>query len=178
VAIARAFAASPRLVICDEVTSGLDVSVQAAILNLLAELQEQSGTALILISHDLNMVQHVADRLAVMYLGRIVEERRVTGPLAPPFHPYAEALLAAAPVPDARVHARRVRLEGSLPSPAKPPPGCRFATRCPRRIGAICDTPPPWRQFSHAADHRALCHLPVEALAAIPPVFSRQESPP
>ncbi|MBM3613327.1 MAG: ATP-binding cassette domain-containing protein, partial [Alphaproteobacteria bacterium] len=174
VAIARAFAPGPRLVVADEVTSGLDVSVQAAILNLLAELQETERTAMILISHDLNMVQRFADRIAVMYLGQIVEERRVGGPLAPPMHPYSEALLAAAPVPEPGLAARRVRLDGALPSPANPPPGCRFTTRCPRRLGDVCDTAPPWRALGPG--HRALCHVEPAALAAIPPIWDRADS--
>jgi peptide/nickel transport system ATP-binding protein len=169
VAIARAFAAGPKLVLCDEVTSGLDVSVQAAILDLLRRLQAETGVALLMISHDLNMVQQVADRIAVMYLGRIVETRALAGPVAPPMHPYTEALLAAAPVPDPAISARPVRLEGSLPSLRNPPPGCVFATRCPRRIGPICDTAPPWRD---TASGKIACHIPVDELNAVPPIWS------
>src|SRR5690606_34652271 len=139
VAIARAFAAQPRLIICDEITAGLDVSVQAAILNLLADLQDRHGTAYLFISHDLNVVQHFADRVIVMYLGRLVEERPLgRGMIKSPSHPYTEALMSAAPVPDADVQARVVRLNGPLPSPRSRPPGCPFTTRCPRRLGAVC----------------------------------------
>jgi peptide/nickel transport system ATP-binding protein len=171
IAIARAFAAGPKLVLCDEVTSGLDVSVQAAVLDLLRRLQRATGVALLLVSHDLNMVQGIADRVAVMYLGRIMEARQLAGPFAPPMHPYSEALLAAAPVPDPAVAARPVRLEGPLPSPANPPPGCPFATRCPRRLGPVCDTPPPWR--ATRPEDGLLCHIPIEDLAAVPPIWRR-----
>jgi peptide/nickel transport system ATP-binding protein len=172
VAIARAFAAEPRLVICDEITSSLDVSVQAAILNLLLDLQAEHGTAFLFISHDLNLIRQIADRILVMYLGRVVEERRViAGDVAPPMHPYAEALLAAVPVPDPTIAARRVRLEGPLPSPKNPPPGCRFATRCPRRIGDVCDTPPPQR-VTPDGGHIA-CHHDLATLAATPPLWRR-----
>ena len=148
VAVARAFGPRPALVICDEITSGLDVSVQASILNLLADLQDRLGTAYLFISHDLNLVQHFADRIVVMYLGRIVELRTTAGGrLVPPFHPYTEALLSAVPVPEPGLEARRVRLEGPLPSPKDPPPGCCFTTRCPRRprVGVRPGAPLPRR---------------------------------
>ena len=169
VAIARAFAARPRLVLCDEVTSGLDVSVQAAILDLLAQLRQETGVALLMVAHDLNMVQQFADRVAVMYLGRIMELRRLRERFASPMHPYAEALLAAAPVPDPAISVRRLRLEGPLPSPATPPPGCAFVTRCPRRIGPLCDKPPPWRPRGEGEG--LLCHISLEDLAAVPPIW-------
>jgi len=174
VAIARAFGPHPRLVICDEITSGLDVSVQASILNLLADLQDEHGTTYLFISHDLNLVQHVADRVGVMYLGRMVELRDVTGPLAAPFHPYTEALLSAVPVPEPSLVARRIRLEGALPSPKSPPPGCAFHTRCPRRIGLICDETRP-TLTTRGADHRIACHIDDATLAAVPPILSRIE---
>ncbi|WP_048710301.1 ABC transporter ATP-binding protein [Microvirga massiliensis] len=170
VAIARAFAAEPKLIICDEITAGLDVSVQAAILNLLADLQDRLGTAYLFISHDLNVVQHFADRVVVMYLGRLVEERPLHGAtITAPFHPYTEALMSAAPVPDADVEARVVRLRGPLPSPRARPPGCPFTTRCPRRLGPVCDTAPPHRIV--ASDHSIDCHIPVGDLAAVPPIW-------
>ena len=107
-------------------------------------MQDQYGTAYLFISHDLNLVQHFADRIVVMYLGRIVEMRTAVGDmLGPPFHPYTEALLSAVPVPEPTLEARRVRLEGPLPSPKNPPPGCCFSTRCPRRLGSICDRQAP-----------------------------------
>ncbi len=170
VAIARAFAARPRVVICDEITSGLDVSVQAAIMNLLLDLQERFGAAYLFISHDLNLVQHIADRIAVMYLGRIVEIRGGADILKPPYHPYTEALLSAAPVPDPDVEARPIRLDGVPPSPTDPPAGCAFHTRCPRKITGLCEaTPPPVRDFG--AGRWAACHLDPAALGAVPPVW-------
>jgi peptide/nickel transport system ATP-binding protein len=166
VAIARAFAANPKLVLCDEITSGLDVSVQAAILALLLQLRAETGVALLMVSHDLNLVQQVADRIAVMYAGRILERRALAGPIAPPIHPYTEALLAAAPVPDPAVRVRQVL----LPGPGAYGPGCAFAPRCPRCLGAICDTPPPLRATPTGM---VACHISTEALAAIPRLWSR-----
>ena len=173
VAVARAFGPRPALVICDEITSGLDVSVQASILNLLADLQDRLGTAYLFISHDLNLVQHFADRIVVMYLGRIVELRAAAGGrLVPPFHPYTEALLSAVPVPEPGLEARRVRLEGPLPSPKDPPPGCCFTTRCPRRLGAECDRELP-SLVEVGAGHRLACHIPPGELAAVEPIWRR-----
>jgi peptide/nickel transport system ATP-binding protein len=171
VAIARAFAPQPRLVICDEITSGLDVSVQASILNLLVELQDAYATAYLFISHDLNLVQHIADRIAVMYLGNLVELRDASGgPLTPPFHPYTEALLSAVPVPEPTLEARRVRLQGPLPSPKSPPPGCPFSSRCPRKLGDLCEREaPPLAEV--APGHYLACHLPPAELAAVPPIW-------
>jgi len=176
VAIARAFAPRPQLVICDEITSGLDVSVQASMLNLLADLQDEHGTAYLFISHDLNLVQHFADRVVVMYLGRIVEERRTdTGMLMPPYHPYTEALLSAVPVPEPTLEARRVRLTGALPSPKNPPPGCCFNTRCWRKLGDICTQQVP-DLVGGSDGHRLACHIPRDQLAAIEPIWSTTES--
>ena len=173
VAIARAFGPGPELVICDEITSGLDVSVQASILNLLSDLQDRLGTAYLFISHDLNLVQHFADRIVVMYLGRVVELRTAAGDrLVPPFHPYTEALLSAVPVPEPGLEARRVRLEGPLPSPKDPPPGCCFTTRCPRRLGPECDRERP-SLVDAGAGHRLACHIPVADLAAVEPIWRR-----
>jgi len=173
IAIARAFAAQPRVVICDEITSGLDVSVQASIINLLFELQEEFGTAYLFVSHDLNLVQHFADRVAVMYLGRIVELRSSTHIFRPPYHPYTEALLSAAPSPDPEMINRRIRLTGTLPSPMNPPSGCAFHTRCPHRIGPICDvTAPPVRTIS--GNHWLTCHLPDKELSAMPEVWQHR----
>ena len=176
VAIARAFGPRPSLVICDEITSGLDVSVQASILNLLAELQDRLGTAFLFISHDLNLVQHFADRIVVMYLGRVVERRAAAGGrLVPPFHPYTEALLSAVPVPEPGLEARRVRLEGPLPSPKDPPPGCCFTTRCPRRLGPECDGERP-ALAEVGPGHRLACHIPLPELAAVEPIWRRTAS--
>jgi len=170
VAIARAFVVRPRLVICDEITSGLDVSVQASIVNLLADLQDAEGTAYLFISHDLNLVRHIADRVAVMYLGRIVELCRATDLLQPPYHPYTEALLSAVPVPDPGLRARRVRLSGALPSAKNPPAGCRFHTRCPRKLGPICEVQvPPLVEVRPG--HWIACHIGADTLAQAPPIW-------
>jgi peptide/nickel transport system ATP-binding protein len=163
VAIARAFAGEPRVVICDEPTSALDVSVQAAILNLLADLQQNAGVSYVFISHDLGVVRYLSDRIAVLYLGRVMEIGPAEAVFEGPHHPYTEALLSA--VPDLTGGARtRIRLEGEMPSPLAPPPGCVFSGRCPRKIGAICETEEP--QLAHDQDHAIRCHLPREALGA------------
>ena len=174
VAIARAFGPRPRLVICDEITSGLDVSVQASILNLLADLQDRYGTAYLFISHDLNLVQHLADRVTVMYLGRNVESRPVgAGMLLPPYHPYTEALLSAVPVPEPGLVARRIRLTGPLPDPAAPPAGCCFADRCPRQAGEVCrQTEPPL--IEPTPGHRLACHLTPAELNSVGPIWRRE----
>ena len=158
VAIARAFAGRPKLVVCDEPTSALDVSVQAAILNLLADLQESQGVSYLFISHDLAVVRYVSDRIAVLYLGRLMEVGPADRVFAGPHHPYTEALLSATPARDGTV--RRVALKGDIPSALDPPAGCAFHTRCPRRIGPICDDEEPplaLREDGHAIR----CHLPL-----------------
>jgi len=161
VAIARALAGEPDLLIADEPVSALDVSVQAAIVNLLAELRAGSDMALVLISHDLALVRHMADWVAVMYLGRIVEYGPAAQVFAPPHHPYTEALLAAAPRPDPDAPSPAIVLSGAMPSPSDVIVGCGFASRCPRRIGPICDSvPPPERRLGA---HRIACHLPLAA---------------
>ncbi len=163
VAIARAFAADPVLVICDEPVSALDVSVQGSLLNLLAELQRTRGTTYLFISHDLAAVRHLADLIAVVYLGRFWENGTTEEVFAPPYHPYTEALLSAIPVPNPEVHQKRIRLEGSVPSAMNTPSGCRFHPRCPRKIGRVCETEePPWRSIS--ATHRICCHIEIEEL--------------
>ncbi len=165
VAIARAFAGDPRVVICDEPTSALDVSVQAAILNLLADLQATAGVSYVFISHDLGVVRYLSDRIAVLYLGRIMEIGPAEDVFNGPHHPYTEALLSA--VPDLAdlhngEHPARIRLSGEMPSPLAPPPGCVFNSRCPRKIGAICETSEP--ELSADADHAIRCHLPRNEL--------------
>ncbi len=176
VGIARAFASHPDLVLCDEPVSALDVSVQAAILNLLLEIQHQHNTTVIFIAHNLAVVRFFSDYVAVMYLGQIVEIGTAAAVYAPPYHPYTEALLAAAPIPDPDAQQPRIRLEGNVPSALDPPGGCPFHPRCPRRQllpddGALCATDaPPWR--TTAEGHRIFCHLPLEDLAALGPVVN------
>jgi oligopeptide/dipeptide ABC transporter ATP-binding protein len=131
VAIARALATAPRLVVCDEPVSALDASIAAQIVNLLLDLRERAGLSYLFISHDLAVVSRLADRIAVLYLGRIVEEGAVRAVVARPLHPYTAALVSAAPDPDPRAPGRRVRLAGDPPSAAEPPPGCPFHPRCP-----------------------------------------------
>jgi peptide/nickel transport system ATP-binding protein len=162
VAIARAFAGEPRLVVCDEPTSALDVSVQAAILNLLADLQAERQVSYLLISHDLGVIRYLSDKIAVLYLGRVLELGPAERVFEGPHHPYTEALLSAVPKLDGRP-AGRVRLEGEVPSASNPPGGCVFHTRCPRRIGPICDEQEP-RLVEIEPGHSLRCHLPVEDL--------------
>ena len=170
IAIARAFAGNPAMVVADEPVSALDVSVQAAIINLLIEVQNRHRTTMLFISHDLGVVRYLSDSIVVMYLGQVMECGSAEEVLEPPYHPYTEALLSAVSVPDPRVEQKRIRLEGEIPSALAPPPGCRFATRCPRRIGEICDTEPPPEQET-ASGHRIRCHIPVEALGEVEPVI-------
>jgi peptide/nickel transport system ATP-binding protein len=158
VAIARAFAGYPQLVLCDEPTSSLDVSVQSMVLNLLQRLQDDFGVSLMFISHDLSVVRYVSDFIAVVYLGRLCEFGRVSEVFRPPYHPYAEALLSAVPTADPTERKERIRLEGSVPSAIDPPQGCRFHTRCPRKIGEICETTPP--EPTIEGDHAIFCHIP------------------
>ncbi len=162
VAIARAFAGDPQIVVADEPTSALDVSVQAAILNVLSELQAQSRTSYLLISHDLSVIRYLADRIAVMYLGRIMEVGDSEAVFQGPNHPYTEALLSAVPNLDGEVRAR-IRLGGEVPSPANPPSGCVFHTRCPRVIPGLCEvTEPPLAEVEPG--HLMSCHIPLEEL--------------
>jgi peptide/nickel transport system ATP-binding protein len=162
VAIARAFAGDPRVVVCDEPTSALDVSVQAAILNLLVDLQRDKGVSYLFISHDLGVVRFVSDRIAVLYLGRLMEVGPADLVFGGPHHPYTEALLSAAPI--LRGTARqRIRLSGEIPSAASPPSGCVFNTRCPRKLGAICEEVEP--ELTEAeGGHFLRCHIPVDDL--------------
>jgi peptide/nickel transport system ATP-binding protein len=166
VAIARALAGEPDLILADEPVSALDVSVQAAIINLLVDIQAKRGATLVFISHDLSVVRYLADHVAVMYLGQVMEFGRTDQVFAPPYHPYTEALLSAVPIADPDVHQRRIILEGAIPSPQNRPAGCPFATRCPRKLGAICDTtPPPLRTSS--AGHRIACHIELDELRKV-----------
>jgi len=166
VAIARALAGNPEVIVADEPVSALDVSVQASIINLLNEIQAERAATLIFISHDLSVVRYLADQVAVMYLGTIVESGRVAEVFAPPFHPYTEALLSAVPMPDPDASGARIVLEGPLPSATEALEGCPFSGRCPRRIGPICEeTPPPLQAM--AGDHRIRCHIPADELANV-----------
>ena len=163
VAIARAFAAGPQLVICDEPMSSLDVSVQGALMNLLLTLQAERGTSYLFISHDLSAVQHLSDMIAVVYLGHLMEWGDTARVLAPPFHPYTEALLSAVPVADPDIRQPNIRLPGSVPTPIDIPSGCRFHPRCPRCLGDICSQKePPWQD--DVGNHRIYCHIPLEDL--------------
>lgn len=172
VAIARAFAGDPDMLVADEPVSALDVSVQAAIVNLLLRIQSQKNATIVFISHDLALVRHLADRVVVMYLGRIMEMGPVASIFAPPYHPYTEALLSAVPVADPTIQQKRVRLEGDPPSPIDVKPGCRFAARCFRKLGPICDETPPPEQVE-ADGHMIACHIPLDELRKVAPMFGK-----
>ena len=171
VGIARAIAGRPELVLCDEPVSALDVSVQAAVLNLLMEIQAELETTLIFIAHDLSVVRFFCDQIAVMYLGQIAEIGPADSIYAPPYHPYTEALLSAVPIPDPSVEQKHIRLSGTVPSALNPPTGCRFHTRCPRKLGDICETKtPPWQE--NGLGHRIFCHIPLEELRQVDAVVT------
>ena len=166
VAIARAFAGEPRLVVCDEPTSALDVSVQAAILNLLVDLQASRESCYVFISHDLGVVRYLSDRIAVLYLGRLHGARAGRVVFERPHHPYTEALLSAVPTIDGEQRATGSSSRARVPSAADPPTGCVFHTRCPRKVGPICETEePPLVEVE--AGHLMRCHIPVEELRAL-----------
>lgn len=165
VAIARAFAGDPRIVVCDEPTSALDVSVQAAILNLLADLQSKEDVSYIFISHDLAVVRYLSDKIAVLYLGRIMELGPSEDVFSGPHHPYTEALLSAVPKLD-QTETARIRLDGEIPSATNPPSGCVFHTRCPRKIGAICEQQEPPLGEAQPG-HSIRCHIPYGELARL-----------
>ncbi|EDP60956.1 ABC transporter, ATP-binding protein, putative [alpha proteobacterium BAL199] len=170
VGVARAFAGNPAMVIADEPVSALDVSVQAAVTELLMDIQREHGTTLLFISHDLSVVRYLSDRIVVMYLGQIMEQGTTDEIFAPPYHPYTEALLSAVPIADTTVDKRKIVLEGNLPSVVNPPIGCPFHTRCPRKIGAICaDKRPPVHTVS--STHAIACHIPLDELKRVEPVF-------
>jgi oligopeptide/dipeptide ABC transporter ATP-binding protein len=180
IAIARALAVEPKLIICDEPVSALDVSIRSQILNLLRDLQDRLGIAYIFVSHDLAVVKHIADRVAVMNLGRIVETADAEALFASPRHPYSRALLSAIPVPKPRAWRSRIVLQGEMPSALNPPPGCRFHTRCPFVIDRCRIEPPPL--IAEATGHATACHrttelpppeTPIDADSAFSPALER-----
>jgi oligopeptide/dipeptide ABC transporter ATP-binding protein len=157
IGIARALALNPLAIICDEPVSALDVSIQAQVINLLAQLQEQMNLSYLFIAHDLSVVEHISDRVAVMYLGRIVELTTDRELYRNPLHPYSQALLSAVPVPDPEIHQQKIVLQGDVPSPMNPPAGCTFHTRCPE-CAAICSQEiPVFRNLGN--EHWVACHL-------------------
>jgi len=173
VGIARAFAGGARIVVADEPVSALDVSVQAAVTDLLMEIQRKEKTTLLFISHDLSIVRYLSDRVMVMYLGHVVELGDTDQVFAPPYHPYTEALLSAVPIADTSIEKKHIVLEGDIPSAMDPPPGCPFQTRCRWKSevpGGLCDTEvPPMRDL--ATGHQIKCHLSDEKLAEMEPVI-------
>lgn len=159
IGIARALAVNPAFIVCDEPISALDVSIQAQIINLLEDLQDELGLTYLFIAHDLSVVRHISDRIAVMYLGKIVELADRDELYANPKHPYTQALLSAVPIPDPQIEGqrRRIILEGDVPSPANPPKGCNFSTRCPRVMDVCRTQDPPFKDYGNG--HYAACYL-------------------
>ena len=171
VALARAIASHSKLVVCDEPTSSLDVSVQAAILNLLLGLQKEHDITMLFISHDLSVVRFFSDYVAVMYLGKVCEIGPAEAIYSPPYHPYTEALLSAVPIPDPSADQKSIRLSGTVPSALNPPSGCPFHTRCPRKLGGVCEEEDPSPQTT-GEGHRIYCHIPLEELSKMEAVVT------
>jgi peptide/nickel transport system ATP-binding protein len=173
VGIARAFAGGAKVVVADEPVSALDVSVQAAVTDLLMEIQRKNKTTLLFISHDLSIVRYLSDRVMVMYLGHVVEIGSTDQVFSPPYHPYTEALLSAVPIADTHVQKKHIVLEGEIPSAMNPPPGCPFQTRCRWKSkvpGGLCEREMP-PMVTLAPGHQIKCHLPAAELASMEPVI-------